>query len=193
MKIILASGSPRRKEILKNLGLNFDIIKPSIEEISSKTNPESYVKDLAYKKGLSVCHEVLDKEILIISADTIVSLEDKILEKPKTEEEAYRMLSHLSGKKHQVYTAVCFFHHDVYSLFSEKTDVYFKKLTRKDILHYIKTGEPMDKAGAYGIQGKGEFLVEKINGSFSNVVGLPISRIFDELKNFLKEESPLKF
>lgn len=186
-KIILASNSPRRKEILENLNIKFDIISPDADEDSvDKTLPAHlYVENLASIKAFAAVKKTALEKI-VIGADTVVTLDDKFLLKPKGEEDAFNMLKSLSGRSHSVYTGICVVNsHTAQSCIAyEKTDVYFRKLSEDEIISYIKTGECMDKAGAYGIQGLGSIFIEKINGDYFNVVGLPVCR----LAKILKEE-----
>ncbi len=182
MGLILASGSPRRKEILENAGYKFEIITADADEtLPEKISPEEAVKFLAELKGDAVKK---DNGGVVISADTVVAFGEKILGKPKSEEDAKRMLKMLSGKIHSVYTGVCVQDEEKKITFAEKTDVKFYGLSEKEIDDYVLTGEPMDKAGAYGIQGKGAVLVEKIDGDYLNVVGLPLARLSRILKQF---------
>lgn len=187
-KIVLASKSPRRREILENLGVDFEVIESNADEStvsSDGISVELYVQELALIKAADCAKNVEDDATLIISADTVVSLDNKILGKPKDEEEAFLMLKSLSGKTHEVYTGFCVMKSgDADSVCRAcKTEVTFKELTDDEILAYIKTGEPMDKAGAYGIQGLGGLLVSGISGDYLNVVGLPASMLSDVLKN----------
>ena len=184
-KFVLASASPRRRELLENIGLEFDIVVSSADEsvIDRSIPPELLVKELAVLKATETAKHIAGKKH-IISADTIVVFEDRVLEKPKDEEDAKRMLMALSGKKHDVYTGVCVFRTEDNMLVAkcEKTSVEFKELSEETIINYIKTGEPMDKAGAYGIQGLGALLVKGIEGDYFNVVGLPLGLLSDILK-----------
>ena len=183
MNIILASASPRRKEILENTNIKFDIISSSIEElILGGESPCQMVMRLAFEKGIDIASKY--KSNLVISADTIVVLDDNVLGKPKDEEEARQMISNLSGRTHQVITGI-----SLINLENNKkiidyvvSNVKFKKLSKDDINDYIKTKESLDKAGAYGIQGYGAILVEEIQGDYFNIVGLPISKLSDLLK-----------
>ena len=183
MNIILASASPRRKEILENTNIKFDIISSSIEElILGGESPCQMVMRLAFEKGIDIASK--HKSDLVISADTIVVLDDNVLGKPKDEEEARQMISNLSGRTHQVITGI-----SLINLENNKkiidyvvSNVKFKKLSKDDINDYIKTKESLDKAGAYGIQGYGAILVEEIQGDYFNIVGLPISKLSDLLK-----------
>ena len=185
-KIILASNSPRRKEILENLNIKFDVLSPDADESSvDKTlSPELYVENLASLKAFAAAKKtVLEK--IIIGADTVVALDNKILLKPKDDEDAFNMLKSLSGRAHSVYTGICVVNsHTAKSCIAyEKTDVYFKNLCDDEIKRYIQTGESADKAGAYGIQGLGSLFIEKINGDYFNVVGLPVCRLAKILKD----------
>lgn len=185
-KIILASGSPRRKELLEKLGLEFEVIKSDFDENSIEIkNPKKLVAKLAESKAEEVSNkENITSDSLIISADTIVVFKNEILGKPKDELDAMRMLKLLNAQKHQVYTAMCVL--DMKNMSKRtsvvKTDVVFDKVKDETIMEYIKTGEPMDKAGAYGIQDGGSVLVKKINGDFFAVMGLSVNKLFQELK-----------
>lgn len=197
-RIILASASPRRKELLEQIGLEFEICPAKGEEIITKTVPEEVVTELAKQKAEEVASMVAafgkeNKEIttptdiLIIGADTVVAYDGKILGKPKDEEDAARMLAMLAGNTHSVFTGVTLVLMDKSGragelVFYEKTDVTMHEMTAAEIARYVESGEPMDKAGAYGIQGKCAIYIEKIEGDYNNVVGLPISRIYQELK-----------
>lgn len=192
-KIILASGSPRRREILENIGIEFTVVKSEADE--GCINPEGipvsvYVQELALLKATDVKSKISAKEAIVIGADTVVAIDGKILGKPADEKEAYHMLKSLSGKTHQVYTGYCGVStDDGYSVCeSVCTDVTFAQLSDEEIYNYIHTGESYDKAGGYGIQGKGVMLVEKIEGDYFNVVGLPVR----SLVNMLKKEFGFK-
>lgn len=184
MKIILASASPRRKELMALAGIPFEARPVDADEtILCCTPPEGAVMMLATRKAQLAAEHFPDN--LIIGADTIVAVGKHIYGKPDTSEEAFEMLSALSGKTHQVFTGVCIYTKSGHrNAFCTRTDVTFFPLSEEEIRAYIATGEPMDKAGAYGIQGKGALLVEKIDGDYYNVVGLPISRLVRELKSF---------
>lgn len=183
MNIILASGSPRRKEILENTNLKFSVITSDIDErIFENEEPIQLVLRLAFEKCMSVAQN--NPSDLAIGADTIVVLDNEILGKPKNEEEAFNTLSKLSNREHQVITGM-----SIVNLENEKkivdyaiSNVKFKKLTDQDIKDYISTKECLDKAGSYGIQGYGALLVEEIKGDYFNIVGLPISKLSDILK-----------
>lgn len=182
MKFILASGSPRRKEILKNAGYEFEIMTADADEtLPENITPEEAVLYLAQLKGDAVAKKA---DFVVVSADTVVAFDGAILGKPKDEKDAERMLKLLSGKTHSVFTGVCIQNKDKKVTFYVQTLVEFYELSEKEISDYVLTKEPMDKAGAYGIQGKGAVLVKKIDGDYLNVVGLPLARLSRELKNF---------
>lgn len=187
-RFILASQSPRRKELLASIGLDFEVIVSDADEsvVSKENTPVNvYVQELALIKAAASAKQVLkDKNAIIISADTIVVLDGKILGKPKNEDDAFDMLKSLSGRTHEVYTGYCVMRiKDGYTVCNSiKTEVTFKAISDDKILRYIGTSEPMDKAGAYGIQGIGGMLVEKIEGDYANVVGLPTSALADTLE-----------
>ena len=183
MNIILASASPRRKEILENANVKFKIMSSDIEELTlDGESPCQMVMRLAFEKGIDIANK--QKSDLVISADTIVVLDNNVLGKPKDEKEARYMIESLSGKTHQVITGI-----SLINLENNKkiidyviSNVKFKNLYEEDINDYISTNESLDKAGAYGIQGYGALLVDEIQGDYFNIVGLPISRLSDLLK-----------
>ena len=202
-QIILASASPRRKELLEQIGLEFEIVPAKGEEVITKTKPEEVVMELSRQKALEVAGMVSQygtlhddimtpQDMLVIGADTVVAAENEsgnseILGKPNDEADAYRMLAMLSGKVHSVYTGVTLVFIDKSGkagahTFYEKTDVHMRHMSELEIQRYIATGESMDKAGAYAVQGKCAIHIEKIDGDYNNVVGLPISRIYYELQ-----------
>ena len=174
MNIILASASPRRKELLALAGYEYDVVVSQCEEILPYgITPEKAVEELARQKAEDVFARNTDA--LVIAADTVVALGNTILGKPKNEEDAFGMLSSLSGRRHTVYTGVCLMKNGKADIFHVATEVEFYPLTEDEIRRYIASGEPMDKAGAYGIQGKGFVLVKGIHGDYFNVVGLPLA------------------
>lgn len=185
-KIILASSSPRRKELLEQIGLRFDIIPSGIDEqIESGISPEQYACTLSRNKAIDVAgHSALGA--LVIGADTIVVLGDRILGKPDSCGDAFMILKSLQGNWHEVITGITVVDTIDNKIFSdyEKTRVKMRPLSDDMINAYIKTGEPMDKAGAYGIQKMGSLLVERIEGCYFNVVGLPLVRLSFMLENF---------
>lgn len=179
MKIVLASKSPRRSEILKNAGIDFTVrVADADETIPDGTKPQDAVVFLAARKAMAV--ERAEDE-LVLGADTVVVLDNKVLGKPKDREDAYNMLRSLSGRVHSVFTGVCAIGNGVSITFAEETKVEFLPLTDKEIFNYIDTNEPYDKAGAYGIQGLASKFVRGIEGDYFNVVGLPISRIYEKI------------
>lgn len=182
MEIILASASPRRKAILDMFNLNFKVYPANIDENINVNNPYKFVESLSYTKAKSIA--LKNKDSLVIGADTIVHLNGNILGKPKSSNEAYEMLYLLSGKVHSVVTGISLVHEqeEIYLKSHEVTKVYFKELSHKEIISYIDTGEPLDKAGAYGIQGVASAFVEKIEGCYFNVVGLPTNKLYNLLE-----------
>lgn len=182
-KIILASASPRRKELLTTAGVEFDVVVADIEEtIPDGAQPQEVVKALALQKAEAVAKDYPD--CIVIGADTIVVNDGAILGKPKSEEDAVEMLKALSSRTHFVCTGVALACGDKVKNFCETTEVEFYNLTRDEIVRYVKSGEPMDKAGSYGIQGRGCVIVKRIVGDYFNVVGLPISKVYRELGDF---------
>lgn len=191
-RIVLASQSPRRKKLLQQIGLAFEIYPSDAEEIINLEDPGEIVEDLALMKAADVAGKF--SESLVIGADTIVVHQDKILGKPATPQEAFSMLQNLSNSTHSVFTGVSLVKTDknqqiTHSLtFHEQTKVTFSALEKADIEAYIATGNPMDKAGAYGIQDDlGALFVEKIEGDYYNVVGFPLNRFHRELKLLLPD------
>lgn len=187
-KIILASQSPRRRELLTQIGLTYEVIPSTVKEVITETDPKLVVQELSRQKAEDVAGSVLrDREgILVIGADTVVSYRGHILGKPADEADAVRMLSMLQGKAHSVFTGVTLIRRgpeeEWQVTFAEETRVHMYPMTEAEIRWYVGTGEPMDKAGAYGIQGLCARFVEKIEGDYNNVVGLPVGKIWQELK-----------
>ncbi len=186
MRLILGSSSPRRKELLKSYGLKFTIIKPNIEEYSHKNElPEEFVKRAAREKLeaiLKISRYKKIKEKVIVTADTIVVYKKKIFGKPKDERDAFRMLKLLQNRWHIVYTSFCIYYRGKIICKLVKTYVKFRKMDDTEIKDYIQSGEPMDKAGAYAAQGRGAAIIKEIRGSYTNVVGLPMAELIEELK-----------
>ncbi|XP_074649635.1 putative bifunctional dTTP/UTP pyrophosphatase/methyltransferase protein [Tubulanus polymorphus] len=196
-RIILASGSPRRKLILENIGLKFEVVPSTFLEDLDKgsfDHPADYVKETARHKTLEIARKLASDSRppdLIIGADTIVTLDGVIYEKPKDKQDAFKMLSKFSGRNHTVYTGICLvkpkfsdgeeFH---VKLFHEGTEVRMTEMSSDVINAYIDTGEPMDKAGGYGIQAIGGTLVEGIHGDYFNVMGFPLHKFSKELLKF---------
>jgi septum formation protein len=178
--IILASASPRRKEILELADLKFDIMPSNAQEITTKTAPNEVVMELASIKAKDI-YKKSEKQSMIVGADTVVAYQGQILGKPADEADAKRMLTMLSGQTHEVYTGVCIIEDGKTKTFYEETKVTFYEISDEQIDHYIKTGEPMDKAGSYGIQGKAAVFIKGIEGDYYNVVGFPIARFLQEI------------
>lgn len=183
MSLVLASQSPRRRELLHQIGIDDFKIIPSQKE--EKKDPSLTPKDLVMHLSRQKAEEVAGKcsrDDIIIAADTVVSLKGQILGKPKNREDGARMLSLLSGNKHEVFSGVTVKKGDLILNEYEETAVYFREMTEEEISWYLSTGEPMDKAGAYGIQGIGIRFISRIEGDYSNVVGLPICRLLSMLE-----------
>ena len=184
MDIILASQSPRRKELMGQIGLKFKVISPNVDEhMEGNPSPAQLVEELSLRKARAVERQA-DGEALIVAADTVVALEGTVLGKPEDEREAFAMLSALAGNRHYVYTGVTVLRDGRAVTQHEVTTVTFRELEPDEISSYIATGEPMDKAGAYGIQGLGALLVSGIEGDYFNVMGLPVYRLGRILAGF---------
>ncbi len=196
MKFILASASPRRKELLEQIGMKFEVRVSEAEEITQATEPAEYVMDLSFLKAEDVAGKIpvmydargVNQDFVVIGSDTVVAAEGEILGKPKDKDDARRMISMLSGKTHQVYTGVTLMifkdERMTRETFYEKTDVTFYEMSEKQIGEYISSPEPYDKAGAYAIQGLCSAYIKGINGDYASVVGLPVSRICHELTKY---------
>ncbi|MCX4339532.1 MAG: Maf family protein [Lachnospiraceae bacterium] len=190
MKIYLASASPRRKELLRQVGISFKVVPSTVEEKITKERPNEVVEELSYQKAVDVCGKLAaggKDDFVVIGADTVVSAWGKILGKPADKADAARMLKDLQGGSHQVYTGVtiAWKYQDMapmYATFSECTDVTMYTMTDEEIKTYVDSGEPMDKAGAYAIQGLCAAHIQGICGDYNNVVGLPVGRLCQELK-----------
>lgn len=193
VKYVLASGSPRRWALLEQAGLSFEICRAQGEEIITKEPPAEIVEELSYNKASEAAEQYLKKykndTVVIIGADTIVAFQDEVMGKPKDTADAVAMLTRLQGNTHQVYTGVTLIvlgegqekrGREVIT-FHERTDVHMYPMTPGQIAAYVATGEPMDKAGAYAIQGKCAVYIRGINGDYNNVVGLPVARLMHEL------------
>ena len=200
IKIILASGSPRRKELLAQAGYDFDVCPSLSDEDLEPMAPSEYVMLLAKKKADEVCNRIIAQDVVrrvkklperfvVLGADTVVSLNGRILGKPYDYDDAYNTLNSLSDQTHQVYTGVCLIYVNgrakSSSSFYEKTDVTFYPVSHDEIIQYRATTEPFDKAGSYGIQGKGGLFVKGIEGDYNNVVGLPLARVYHELDDLI--------
>jgi septum formation protein len=180
MDLILASASPRRREMLELMGYDFSVKPSRAEENIEICEPGEYVSRLAKIKASAVARD--NPGCCVLGSDTIVYLDGEILGKPHDEEDAFRILSKLSGRTHTVYTGVAVIREGKETVFYDRADVTFKKLEEAEIRDYIATGEPMDKAGAYGIQGPATVLVEKIDGCYFTVIGLPSPHVYEALK-----------
>lgn len=183
-KLILASNSPRRKELLQQIGLEFQVRVSDAQEVITKTDPGEVVEELAKIKAKTVADQLSGDE-LVIGADTVVVLEGEILGKPRDRQDAFAMLSRLQGNTHQVYTGVALISKEETQVFYEMTEVTMYEMNQEEIRSYIETGEPMDKAGAYGIQGKAAAYVKGILGDYNNVVGLPLAQVYQKIKKWL--------
>lgn len=191
-RIILGSASPRRKELLEQIGVSFEIKTSNKEECYTSAIPEEIVKELALQKAENVADEILlnedvIKSAVVIGADTIVALDEEILGKPKDEKDAFRMISNLQGRAHQVFTGTALLVFDengnkIVVNHAVETKVYVNPMSDQEIYEYIESKEPMDKAGAYGIQGGFAAYIDRIEGDYYNVVGLPVSYLYRELK-----------
>ena len=189
-ELVLGSASPRRKELFKIISENFTVLKPDVDETVPE-NVELYERPgyLAKKKALHISRNLSEKsqKAVVIGCDTGVFIDGEMLGKPKDKEDAFLILKKLRGREHSVITGCCITDGKHTETFSVKSQVFFRNLSDEDIKAYIATGEPMDKAGAYGIQGKGCLLVEKIQGDYFNIVGLPVSALARELSLFLSK------
>lgn len=185
--IILGSASPRRRELLGQAGIPFEVIVSDEEEVMEKAEPQQVVQGLAAAKAKAVAGRV-EGDALVIGADTVVALDGEILGKPGDEQDAVSMLEALQGRTHQVYTGVALVKKEGdeqrLHVFYERTEVTMYPMSRQEILDYVATGEPMDKAGAYGIQGRAGIFIKGICGDYNNVVGLPIGRLYRELRDW---------
>jgi len=198
IKLILASGSPRRKELLGHLNLPFEIITSHVPEESSETDPLKFTLEIAKIKGEAVFNDLKvsrpQENFFVVSADTIVCLDGKILGKPKDVNEARHFLNQLAGQTHSVFTAVAvnLIHRGAIDNFSfvDESKVTFEAIDESLMNIYLNTGDSLDKAGAYGIQGPSLTFISKVQGSYSNVVGFPLSRFIIETKDFLSRKFP---
>ena len=198
MKIILASKSPRRKELLSQVGYTYECVVSEKEENTDAVQPSDVVKELSQQKAEDVCAKIekegqMEEDCLVIGADTIVAKDSEIFGKPKDTEDARRMLSALQGREHSVWTGVTLIYlrdgKKKKKVFAEETKVHMYSMSEQEIEEYIRTKEPEDKAGAYAIQGYAAKFIKKIDGDYNNVVGLPVARIYQELKKLTKEDS----
>ena len=184
-KIVLASASPRRRELLEKIGVTFTVVPTEGDEKTTKTRPEEVVEELAFQKA-SENRAIQEKDVMMIGSDTVVAVDGRILGKPGSREEAVHMLQMIQGRIHQVYTGVAVLINEREErrqlVFHEKAQVEVYPMTEEEIQNYVATGEPMDKAGAYGIQGSFAVYVKKIDGDYNTIVGFPVSRFYQELK-----------
>lgn len=204
MRIVLASASPRRRELLEQIGLKFEVLVSNVPEQISAGEPWHMVEELSSQKAEAVIKQMegfrsdtaeetdLQEEVLVVGADTVVSAKGSILGKPADGEDAAGMLAMLSGRSHEVYTGVTLIYRSISGqiqrkTFYERTEVVFYPMSRAEIECYVSTGDCMDKAGAYGIQGFCARYIKEIRGDYNNVVGLPVGRLYQEAKEWLGE------
>ena len=195
VRVILASGSPRRLELLRQVGIEPEVEPSHVEEVITSTNPDQVVMELSRQKAEEIAALHAAEDAVVVGADTVVAFDGKILGKPKDKEDAVRMIRMLQGHIHQVYTGVTLVFCGKLSgesgsvvdkiTFAEKTDVHVCPMTEEQIRAYVETGEPMDKAGAYGIQGYFAAWVQGISGDYNNVVGLPVGRVYRTMLKYL--------
>lgn len=189
-KIILASASPRRRELMEQAGYDFEVQVSHKEEVYTSTEPDEIVKELALLKAKDIANQNETKNLVVIGADTVVAHKGHILGKPQSKEDAFHMIQDFQGDKHQVYTGVAILSYDENGKenidnHAVKTDVYVNPMTDAEIWNYIDSDNVMDKAGSYGIQSGFAIHIERIEGDYFNVVGLPISYIYEQLKKLL--------
>lgn len=186
MKFILASGSPRRNEILKNLGLRFEVVLPDVDETSDERDPRRLTEELSYRKGVAVYGALGEPtDTVIISSDTVVAVDGEILGKPCDQGNAERMLRMLSGRSHEVISGICLTYNGKSVTAHEVTEVVFDTMSDGDIATAVTLGEPLDKAGAYAVQGIASLFIKELRGDYFNVVGLPVNLLVKTLKNEL--------
>ncbi|HNY64878.1 MAG TPA: Maf family protein [Deltaproteobacteria bacterium] len=183
MQILLASGSPRRRELISWMGIDFEVLVPEIDEtLKGDESPEEYCSRLSREKALAIQKD--RPQALVIAADTVVVAHGTILGKPAEEEEARKHLRQLQGAMHEVYTSYTIAREGLSTTRVIRTRVYFRDMTEDEIAWYVSTGEPMDKAGSYALQGIGAIFVDRIEGSYTNVIGLPLSHLYHDLKEY---------
>ena len=186
-KLILASSSPRRRELLSQIGLDFEIRTADVDEHVAADSPEELVRKLSHIKASAIRPAEGEAPVTVLGADTIVAVDGKVLGKPADAEDAKRMLRLLQGRSHEVYTGVTLLSYfadggSACNTFAEETKVFFAPMTEEEIAEYVATKDPLDKAGAYGIQGFCARYITHIEGDYNNVVGLPVGRVYRELK-----------
>lgn len=185
-RLILASKSPRRQQLLSGLGFNFEVVSREVDESFPPLLKAQEIPLYLSKIKAEAFNDLLDDNTIVLTADTIVWITDKVLNKPENDEEAYQMLRLLSGNMHEVFTGVTISSKFKHQSFFSKTNVYFKHLSDEEIWYYIKNFQPFDKAGAYGAQEWiGYIAIEKIEGSYFNVMGLPVKEVYEELIKFV--------
>lgn len=187
-RIILASASPRRRELLHQIGFEPEIVPSTIEEKVTRTEPDLVVMELSEQKAKDVAEGFRGMKAFVIGADTVVAFDGKILGKPHSEEDAFEMIQNLQGNTHQVYTGVTMIDCEsgAAETFAEQTEVMVYPMEDREIRSYINTKDPMDKAGAYGIQGQFAAYVQGIQGDYNNVVGLPVGRVYQTIKKMMQ-------
>lgn len=190
MRYILASGSPRRRELLSKILENYEVIPAEGDESTESSAPSLVVEELSFKKASEIFHNIFtesDESPVVIGADTVVSYNQRVLGKPTDRDDARKMISFLQGNTHSVFTGVTVFYmkdgKEEHFTFHEETLVDVAAMTDEEIASYVATGEPDDKAGAYGVQGKFAIYISGIKGDYYNVVGLPVARLYREMKN----------
>lgn len=211
INVVLASASPRRKDLLEQIGIFPTIVPSDVDEKTDSDIPDQVVTELSRRKAEHVWTGYAKKtspavpgadvvvsragvvalgaDVVVLGADTVVSVEGRILGKPRDEQEAIEMISLLSGRIHQVYTGVTLIGIEGQITFSEKTDVFVSRMTNREVREYVACGESMDKAGAYGIQGHFAAYIDRIEGSYTNVMGLPVGRVYQKLKQLTKQQT----
>lgn len=184
MRLILASGSPRRKELLSLLDIPFEVIVSDFEESIDESKPlDKEIERLSYGKAKTVFDK--NEYAVVIGSDTIVTIDNKVLGKPKTDDKAREMLKEIQGREHTVITGVTIMSKDKVETFHTSSEVYFNSMSDEEIEDYVKTKEPLDKAGAYAIQGIGSKFINKIDGDYYSIMGLPVSELYTKIKNFI--------
>ncbi len=206
IRIILASGSPRRRELLSQAGYEYTVMVSDVDEYTETLIPKDYVMELSERKAKDICNKLMSGEFefekaevgypfVVIGADTVVALNNRILGKPLDYDDAYNTLNSLAGQTHNVYTGVSLVYYNGSNMkvntFYECTEVTFYPMTHEEIVWYLSTNEPFDKAGSYGIQGLGAKFVKSIKGDYNNVVGLPLARVYHEIESLATGTGPL--
>lgn len=187
-RLILASSSPSRKLLFEQVKVDFEVLVSGVDEsVPDNFTPEETVKTLAQRKAKAVWQTLDETEnVIVVAADSVVSIDDKILGKPKDKKHAFEMLKSLSGRTHRIFSGVCILTKDAQEVFANMTEVTFYKLTDEEISDYVETGEPMGKAGSYGIESKGVLLIKSICGDYSNIVGIPIAETLRKINKMVK-------